>query len=145
VSLLPDLSPATVGAIAARVRATKGPGDAAVASIHWGSNWGYQVPRAQVECAHALIEETRVDVVRSRSSHHAKAIAIPRGRPILFACGDFLNDYEGIPGYEEFQNDLAVIYLPTLEAGIGRPLELRLEVFRLRNFRLKRAPHEDVR
>lgn len=144
VNLLPDLSPATVTAIPARVRAMKEPGDVVVASIHWGGNWGYQVPRAQVELAHALIEEAGIDIVHGHSSHHAKAIEVHRGRPILYGCGDFLTDYEGIPGYEAFRDDLTVMYLPTLEAGSGRLLELRLEVFRLRRFRLERAPHEDV-
>jgi poly-gamma-glutamate capsule biosynthesis protein CapA/YwtB (metallophosphatase superfamily) len=145
VGLLPDPSAATVATIAARVQAARRPGDLVVASIHWGGNWGYQVPRAQVELAHALIDEAGVDVVHGHSSHHAKAIEIHRERPILYGCGDFLTDYEGIPGYEEFRDDLAVMYLPSLEAGSGRLLELRLRVFRLRRFRLEHAPPEDVR
>lgn len=31
-----------------------------------------------------------------------------RGTPILHGCGDFLDDYEGIVGYEEFRGDLAL-------------------------------------
>jgi poly-gamma-glutamate capsule biosynthesis protein CapA/YwtB (metallophosphatase superfamily) len=144
VELLADLSPAAVDVIAARVRAVRRPGDVVVASIHWGGNWGYEVPRAQRALAHALIEEAGVDVVHGHSSHHAKAIEVHHERPILYGCGDFLNDYEGIPGYEDFRDDLAVMYLPRLEAGSGRLLELRLGVFRIRNFRLGRAPRADV-
>lgn len=32
---------------AGRVRRAKRPGDVAVVSIHWGSNWGYWIPREQ--------------------------------------------------------------------------------------------------
>jgi len=31
-------------------------------------------------------------------------------RLILYGCGDFLNDYEGIRGYEEYRGDLALMY-----------------------------------
>jgi poly-gamma-glutamate capsule biosynthesis protein CapA/YwtB (metallophosphatase superfamily) len=144
VNLLPDLSPATVTAVVARMRALRRAGDIVVASIHWGSNWGYRLPRAQITFAHALIDEAGADIVHGHSSHHAKAIEIRRERLILYGCGDFLTDYEGILGYEEFRDDLAVMYLPTLETQSGRLLGLRLQVFRMRKFRLERAQGEDV-
>jgi poly-gamma-glutamate capsule biosynthesis protein CapA/YwtB (metallophosphatase superfamily) len=49
------------------------------------------------------------------SSHHTKAIEIYRSRLILYGCGDFLNDYEGIGGYEEFRDDLALMYFPDMD------------------------------
>ena len=39
-----------------------------------------------------------------------------RGKLILYGCGDFLNDYEGIGGYQTFRSDLTLMYLPTLDA-----------------------------
>jgi poly-gamma-glutamate synthesis protein (capsule biosynthesis protein) len=98
VNLLAGLSPKTVGRIAKRTERVKSEGSVVVASIHWGSNWGYAVPAPQREFAHRLIDEAGVDVVHGHSSHHFKGIEVHRGRPILYGCGDCLNDYEGISG-----------------------------------------------
>jgi hypothetical protein len=35
--------------------------------------------------------------------------------PILYGCGDFITDYEGIEGYEQFRGDLAIAYFPRFE------------------------------
>jgi poly-gamma-glutamate capsule biosynthesis protein CapA/YwtB (metallophosphatase superfamily) len=43
IDLLPDLSDATADALLDRVRHTKRAGDIAVVSVHWGSNWGYEI------------------------------------------------------------------------------------------------------
>lgn len=51
VNLLPNLSGRTVRHIADRVRAVKKTRDIVVASIHWGDNWGYQIPREQTRFA----------------------------------------------------------------------------------------------
>ena len=48
-----------------------------VASIHWGGNWGYRIRDEETCFAHRLA---------------------------LYGCGDFLNDYEGISGYEMFRS-----------------------------------------
>ena len=112
VHLLRDLSERTLATIAARVEAVRRRGDLLLASIHWGGNWGYEVPPEQIAFAHALIERAGFDVVHGHSSHHPKAIEIHQGRPILYGCGDFLNDYEGITGAEKYRADLAVMYLP---------------------------------
>ena len=74
-----------------------------VASVHWGSNWGYDIPREQTVFAHRLIDEAGVDIIHGHSSHHVRAIEVYKDRLILYGCGDFLNDYEGISGYEEFR------------------------------------------
>jgi poly-gamma-glutamate synthesis protein (capsule biosynthesis protein) len=55
------------------------------------------------------------------------------------------NDYEGIVGYEEFRNDLAVAYFPAVAADSGVLHRLEMSVFRIRNFRLMRAPEEGYR
>jgi poly-gamma-glutamate capsule biosynthesis protein CapA/YwtB (metallophosphatase superfamily) len=144
VSLLKDLSERTVARIAARVQAARRPGDLVVVSLHWGGNWGYGIPPERRHFAQALIERAAVDVVHGHSSHHPLAIEIHRGRPILHGCGDFINDYEGISGYEEFRSDLAVMYLPTLSASSGDLVDLKLVPFRMGKFRLNRAAREDV-
>src|SRR5262249_8540694 len=89
VNLLPDLSDRTVALIAARAPA-KRPGDVFVASIHWGPNWGYEIPTSQRKFAHGLIEEAGFDVVHGHSSHHPKGIEIHKQKLILYGCGDFL-------------------------------------------------------
>jgi poly-gamma-glutamate capsule biosynthesis protein CapA/YwtB (metallophosphatase superfamily) len=144
INLLPDLSDRTVAEIAARARAVRRQGDVLVASIHWGGNWGYEVPAEHGAFAHGLIDWAGFDVVHGHSSHHPKAIEIHQGKPILYGCGDFLNDYEGITGEEEFRGDLAVMYLPRLALPGGALVEFALEVFQIRRFRLERAARADT-
>ncbi|NNG03384.1 MAG: CapA family protein [Inquilinus sp.] len=144
INLLPDLSPGTVAELAESVRAAKRPGDIVVASIHWGGNWGYEIPRAQIDFAHGLIEQAGVDIVHGHSSHHPKAIEVHRGRLVLYGCGDLLNDYEGIGGYEAYRGDLTLMYLPTIETSTGALVGLTLVPLRIRNFQLHRADGEDA-
>ncbi|HYL30638.1 MAG TPA: CapA family protein [Gemmatimonadales bacterium] len=143
VHLLPDFSGRTVERIAGLVRATKRPGDVVVASLHWGGNWGYDVPAAHRRFAHGLIERAGVDAVHGHSSHHPKAIEIYRERPILYGCGDLLNDYEGIPGNQEFRDDLVLLYFVTLEVPAGRLVRLQLTPLRIRNLRLNQPSASD--
>jgi poly-gamma-glutamate synthesis protein (capsule biosynthesis protein) len=138
VSLLEDLSPRTVDAIAGEVAARRREGDIVVVSIHWGSNWGYEVAREQRRFAHGLVEVARADVVHGHSSHHPRAVEIHRGRPILYGCGDFLNDYEGIEGHEEFRPELCLMYFARFGAG-GSLQALEMVPMRVRRFRLERA------
>lgn len=143
VNLLADLSEQTSRRVAAQIQRVKAPGDIAVASIHWGRNWGYHVPRAQTRFAHRLVEDG-VDLVHGHSSHHVKALEAYRGRPILYGCGDFLTDYEGITGYEAFRGDLAVMYFIKLDLSQDRLVELRLVPMQVRHFRLNRASATDA-
>jgi poly-gamma-glutamate synthesis protein (capsule biosynthesis protein) len=137
VHLLSDFSGRTVENIARLVAATKRPGDVAVASIHWGSNWGYDIPEEHRRFAHGLIERASIDLVHGHSSHHPKAIEVHHDRPILYGCGDFLNDYEGIRGYERFRADLVLMYFPTVAARTGELVRLGMTPLRIRKFRLQ--------
>jgi poly-gamma-glutamate synthesis protein (capsule biosynthesis protein) len=143
VNMVESLSDETAHRVADEVHTYKQPGDIALVSIHWGGNWGYEVPLAQTLFAHQLIDEG-IDVIHGHSSHHAKAIEVYKGHLILYGCGDFVTDYEGITGYEEFRGDLSVMYLPTLEAMSGRLLELKIVVLQSYRFRLNRASTADV-
>lgn len=144
VNLLPDLSGDTVRRIAKRISALKRKGDWVVASIHWGGNWGYGVSSAQREFAHRLIDQAQVDVVHGHSSHHPKGVEVYRGKPILFDCGDFLNDYEGISGYEQFRGDLALMYFVTMDLATGKMAGLVMTPMQIRRFRLSYAHPDDV-
>jgi poly-gamma-glutamate capsule biosynthesis protein CapA/YwtB (metallophosphatase superfamily) len=125
------------------VRALKQPGDIVVASVHWGGNWGYEVPTEQRAFAHGLIE-AGADVVHGHSSHHAKAVEVYEGRLILYGCGDLLNDYEGIGGYEAFRDDLALMFFVALAPATGHLVWLAITVLQIRRFRLQRASREDT-
>jgi poly-gamma-glutamate capsule biosynthesis protein CapA/YwtB (metallophosphatase superfamily) len=144
VNLLDDLSEATAARVCDEMRAHQQPGDLIVASIHWGSNWGYEIPREHVLFAHRLIEEG-VAIVHGHSSHHVKAIEVFRGRLILYGCGDFLTDYEGISGYEAFRGDVALMYLVELDSDSGKLINARLVLMQMRRFRLERTSAADAK
>jgi poly-gamma-glutamate capsule biosynthesis protein CapA/YwtB (metallophosphatase superfamily) len=137
VAFLPELSRGAADEVVARVWRQRRPGDLVLLSIHWGSNWGYTVPRSHRDFAHRLLDSGAVDVIHGHSSHHPRGIEVYENKPILYGCGDFLSDYEGISGYEEYRGDLALMYFPTLsEQGLVR---LRLVPMRVRRLRLERA------
>jgi poly-gamma-glutamate synthesis protein (capsule biosynthesis protein) len=143
VNRLPDQSPATIRAIAERVRPVKSrPGTIVVVSLHWGDNWGYPVPRAQRAFARRLIDDAGADAVHGHSSHHPRAIEVYRERPILYGCGDLLNDYEGIGGYEEFRPELGLLYFPTFDARTGRLARLTMTPTQVHGLRLIRPAPE---
>jgi poly-gamma-glutamate capsule biosynthesis protein CapA/YwtB (metallophosphatase superfamily) len=144
VDLLPDLSPATAGEFTARVRRVKRPGDVVVASIHWGSNWGYEVPAAQVRFAHQIVDGG-VDVVHGHSSHHPRPVERYRGKLILYGCGDLIDDYEGITGYEEYRDDLRLLYLATIDPDTGHLVRLRMIPMRAHRMRLRHTTRDDAR
>jgi poly-gamma-glutamate capsule biosynthesis protein CapA/YwtB (metallophosphatase superfamily) len=144
VNLLPDLSAGTVRHIADQISDIKRKGDCVVASIHWGGNWGYEIADDQREFAHRLIDQAQVDVVHGHSSHHPKGIEVYKGKPILYGCGDFLNDYEGIQGHEEFRSDLALMYFVTLDLATGKLFSLVMTPMQIRRFRLNDAQPDDV-
>jgi poly-gamma-glutamate capsule biosynthesis protein CapA/YwtB (metallophosphatase superfamily) len=144
VNLLEDLSAGTARRVAGQIRAAKRPGDLAVASIHWGGNWGYDIPAEEIRFAHTLVAGG-VDLVHGHSSHHPKAAEVVRDRLILYGCGDFLDDYEGIGGYEAYRTDLKLAYLVRIDPRGGRLLEARLVPMQLRRFRLRRAAAADTR
>lgn len=145
INLLDDLSQGTQRRIAEDVHRVKRPGDLVVASIHWGGNWGYTITREERAFAHALLDAAGVDVVHGHSSHHPKAIEVYRGRPILYGCGDFIDDYEGIGGYEAFRSDLVLMYFVTMEPRARRLVSLSMVPLRIRRLRLERAAPQEAR
>jgi poly-gamma-glutamate capsule biosynthesis protein CapA/YwtB (metallophosphatase superfamily) len=143
VNLLDDFSEATATRAADQMRAYQQSGDLIIASIHWGSNWDYEIPRDQIMFAHCLIEEG-IAIVHGHSSHHVKALEVFKGRLILYGCGDFLTDYEGISGCEMFRGDLALMYLIEIDSRNGELITARLVPMRMRRFRLERASAADA-
>jgi poly-gamma-glutamate synthesis protein (capsule biosynthesis protein) len=136
VNLIPSLTVEHAEGISETIHGVRKPGDMVVASIHWGRNWGYEIPQAQIRFAHRLIDTRAVDLVYGHSSHHFKAIEVYRNRPILYGCGDFIDDYEGISGYEEFRDDLVLMYFPTIRAADAALVALEMVPLQVRNMRL---------
>ena len=139
VAWLAGLAAHDADGVARQVAAQRRDGDLVVASLHWGGNWDYTIGAAERRFAQRLIEEAGVDLVHGHSSHHVKGIEVHRGKLIIYGCGDFLNDYEGIGGYEAFRGDLSLMYFPTLAAGSGRLLALALTATQLRRFQVRLA------
>ena len=92
VHLLTDLSRKTALRIAQEIKTVPHKaGDRVIVSIHWGGNWGYDIPREQETFAKTLIDQGGVDIVHGHSSHHPKRMEIYRGRLILYGAGDLIN------------------------------------------------------
>lgn len=144
VNLLPDLSEDTLRRIAKQIAEVKQKGDWVVASIHWGGNWGYEISNVHRQFAHRLIDQAHVDVVHGHSSHHPKGIEVYRDKAIIFGCGDFLNDYEGISGHEEFRGDLALMYFVIMDMVTGKLVGLNIVPLQIKHFRLSYAQSHDV-
>ncbi len=143
VAFIPNLFNRTAAEIADRVLALKQPGDITIVSLHWGSNWGYDVPRGQVRFARRLID-AGVDVVHGHSSHHPRPVEVYRGKLILYGCGDAIDDYEGIKGFEAYRNELRLLYFASIEPDSGKLTTLRMTPMRARRMRLDHASHQDA-
>src|SRR5215469_3744870 len=142
LDLLTGLDDDAADSLIGRVRDAKQPGDIAVVSIHWGSNWGYEVSRDQARFARLLID-AGVDLIHGHSSHHPRPIETYRGKLILYGCGDCIDDYEGISGYQEFRDDLRLLYFATLRPGTGQLTQLRMVPMQVRKMRLRHARPAD--
>jgi poly-gamma-glutamate synthesis protein (capsule biosynthesis protein) len=144
VNLLKNFSEKAVQDIKEKVQELKRQGDIVVASIHWGGNWGYEIPREQREFAHQLIDGAGVDLIHGHSSHHVKGIEVYQGKLILYGSGDFLNDYEGISGYESFRNDLGLMYFAGVDPSTGKLVALKMTPTQIKRFRVNRASRIDA-
>lgn len=144
INLLTSLCREEIRNLQEQVRAVKQQGDIVVLSIHWGGNWGYYISDQQIEFAHQLIDEAGVDMIHGHSSHHPKGIEVYQGKLILYGCGDFLNDYEGIKGYEEYRDDLALLYFANIDSLSGNLSQLKMIPIQLKNFRANSASTSDT-
>jgi poly-gamma-glutamate synthesis protein (capsule biosynthesis protein) len=144
LNLIETQSHDVVRMISKMVRNVKKSGDTVVVSIHWGSNWGYTIPDFQRVLAHRLVNEAEVNIIHGHSSHHVKGIEVYKGSLILYGCGDFLDDYEGIGGYERFRGDLGLMYFADVDSWTGRFVALRMVPTQTRRFRANRASKADA-
>jgi poly-gamma-glutamate synthesis protein (capsule biosynthesis protein) len=140
---LVEPSRAAAAQLVLRVQEHRRPGDLVVVSIHWGSNWGYGIPREQVDFAHALVDGG-VDVVHGHSSHHPRPVGVYRDRLVLYGCGDLVDDYEGITGHEAYRDDLRLLYLVSVARDTGALVGVRIVPLQARRMRLEHASHGDA-
>jgi poly-gamma-glutamate capsule biosynthesis protein CapA/YwtB (metallophosphatase superfamily) len=140
---LPDLSGQSVESLAGRIRELRKPGDLVMVSMHWGGNWGYEIEPEEQAFAHAMIEKAGVDLIHGHSSHHPRGIEVYQGKLILYGCGDFINDYEGIGGHEEYRSDLTLMYFPTVSCQTGELQSLHMVAMQLRRLQLHHATEQD--
>jgi poly-gamma-glutamate capsule biosynthesis protein CapA/YwtB (metallophosphatase superfamily) len=144
VNFLSDLSAEVRAAIVDSIKRQSRPEDLVIFSVHWGSNWGYDVSDDQIDFARGLIDSGAVDIVHGHSSHHVRPLEVYKGKLIVYGAGDFLNDYEGIEGNESYRDDLALMYFPTLDARTGQLVRLRMVPLQIFRFSLRRASAADA-
>jgi poly-gamma-glutamate synthesis protein (capsule biosynthesis protein) len=144
VNLLGRLSDRAIQHIAEQVKAVRRERDIVVVSIHWGGNWGYDIPPVQREFAHRLIDDAGADIIHGHSSHHVKGIEVYKERPVIYGSGDFLNDYEGIRGHEHFRGDLALMYFVSMDPETAKLVHLCMTPMQIKRFRMHRASRTDA-
>lgn len=145
VARLDALSPEVARRIAARIARDRQPDDLVILSVHWGGNWGWRIPDAYRRFARALVATGAVDLIHGHSSHHPLGIEVVQGVPVLYGCGDLVNDYEGIGGERAFRPELGLLYRATWDRAARRWVRLALVPVRRERFRLVRAGGEDAR
>ncbi len=144
INLLRDYSDRSIRSIRELIEEVKRTGDVVVFSLHWGGNWGYELTSTETWFAHQLIDEAGIDIVHGHSSHHAKGIEVYQDRLILYGCGDFLNDYEGIEGHEYFRGDLGLMYFASMDPATGKLVQLQMTPTRIKHFKVNRASRDEV-
>lgn len=140
---LPSMGEESLRKIQENINKHSEPGDLIVLSVHWGGNWGYEISSGWRAFARGLIDQAKVDLVFGHSAHHPMGIEVYREKLILYGAGDFLNDYEGIRGYEEFRSDLTLMYFPVLDAD-GDLVSLKMIPLKIKNFQLQKPKARDV-
>lgn len=139
VALLPAWDEASAQQVAAQVAQQRRAGDLVVVSLHWGGNWGAEVPRLHRRFARRLIDLGVADVIHGHSSHRPRPAEVYRGRLILYGCGDLINDYEGIASGERFDASAVCLYFAQLSRNTGALQRLDIVPMQLRRLQLRHA------
>lgn len=144
VNFLPDFSEQQIKNILKQISSYNKEGDIVIFSIHWGSNWGYDIPTSHRRFAHELIEKAGVDVIFGHSSHHPMGMEVYQNKLIIYGAGDFINDYEGISGHEKYRGELSLMYFPYLDPDTGDLVTLKMVPMQIRKLSLHRASKKDA-
>jgi poly-gamma-glutamate synthesis protein (capsule biosynthesis protein) len=63
---------------------------------------------------------------------------------IIYGAGDFINDYEGISGKQEYRGELSLMYFPEVAIESGKLLSLKMIPMKIKKLRLNPASRNDV-
>jgi len=144
INMLPENDEMAVSLIKHEVSKIKQKNDIVVLSLHWGGNWGYDIPLKHQKLAHELIDKAGVDLIHGHSSHHPMGIEVYHKKLIIYGAGDFINDYEGIGGYEQFRGELSLMYFPVVNQENGELISMKIFPMETKNFRLHQASKSDA-
>ena len=73
-----------------------------------------------------------------------RASRVYHDRLILYGCGDFLNDYEGIQGYEDYRGDLTLMYFADIEPASRDLAVVEIVPLQIRKFSFVRPSSPDI-
>jgi poly-gamma-glutamate synthesis protein (capsule biosynthesis protein) len=120
--------------------------DFIIISIHWGSNWGYDIPAHHRRFAYYLIDNANVDLIHGHSSHHFRPVEIYHGKLILYGCGDLINDYEIIDNWERdaYLSWASIAYFPKYDMMTKKIVGLTLVPFKIKNMKLELSSYEEM-
>ena len=118
------------------IKKTSSSADLVIVSVHWGSNWGWEVEQKYEDCAHYLIDHCNVDLIHGHSSHHFRPIEIYKNKLIIYGCGDLINDYEIIhnPLHDQFMPHVCLTYYPLYQNR--QLISLKIIPLTIKNFQL---------
>ncbi|MEY5098115.1 MAG: hypothetical protein RJA36_834 [Pseudomonadota bacterium] len=139
VALLEGLGDASAQTFAAEVARWRRPGDRVLLSVHWGGNWGADIPAQQRRFARRLIDLGAVDLVHGHSSHCPRPHEVWQGKLILYGCGDLINDYEGIGREGPYDPAAVCLWFARIARESGFLQGLEIVPLRLRRLQLARA------
>lgn len=108
------------------VKKSKEQVDLLLVSTHWGPNWDYRPPKEHPLFARKLID-CGADIIFGHSAHVFRGVEIYRGCPILYSCGDFIDDY-AVDEVEK--NDESFIFVVKIEGSQIVSLDLFPTVIR---------------
>jgi len=91
-----------------------------ILSLHWGPNMVNRPNENFINVAHAAID-AGIKIIFGHSAHVFHGIEIYKGCPIIYAAGDFVNDYQVD---EYFRNDMQLLF------------ELQLDKNKINNLKL---------
>ena len=94
--------------------------DRVVVSSHWGANF-VERPAPEFRQFARRVIELGADVYYGHSAHLCQGIEIHCGKPILYDCGDFIDDYAVDP---LLRNDRSCLFRLTFATGSLRSVEL---------------------
>ena len=77
-----------------------------ILSLHWGPNMVFSPSAQFVRLAHAAIEMGYA-MIYGHSAHVFHGVELYKGRPILYSCGDLVDDYYVDP---RFENDHQLLF-----------------------------------